>query len=539
MATIPRSPLNPLFVRMLRVYGFAFPTLPLRDQVTCASCGPDPGSHEVLSIEAPAHGGRPWSQTVGFILWFTACILAYVADCLQTKFWGYHLHPMVVMCVWPLLYMAAQRQLTLLASYRKALDLMGAMDTANRCCEPQCCQTGGCCGICSCCGCPCGKAPDASGASERLLADTSNDSGEDKGPSQSPPAISLQNTEPFRLLTTKAQRMLILLRYRWTLGLGLLGYIAVVGCVIGVFGVNFVGQVFGGRLPADASSSVKLAVLCHGFLGSLNYGMLGPSIAAWVGSTWALMYCHKLQCWDWEEAVAGYKEGATEVTLRAGKEVVEAPGTPAHVSMGELSASSESEARFVDSAIAAYTALREDLQASHGIVSQPFYIFLVVLVVLMGLGFRDSVLATLPIAHFGQSAWLVLAPIIALIILYPLINLSITLDKVIKSFADKKFSWGALSLNSRVFISIHIDKNPLFYDANISSCLAPALRSPQNPRRASIPPPAARALSPFPQTQTLTQSLPQHADMKAMYGLLGTAAGSGVAVIYPLVFPKG
>ena len=319
----------------------------------------------------------------------------------------------------------------------------------------------------------------------------------------------------------------MLLRYRWTLGLGLLGYIAVVGCVIGVFGVNFVGQVFGGRLPADASISVKLAVLCHGFLGSLNYGMLGPSIAAWVGSTWALMYCHKLQCWDWEEAVSGYKEGATELQLKAGKEVVEeeAPGTPAHLSMGELSASSESEARFVDSAIAAYTALREDLQASHGIVSQPFYIFLAVLVVLMGLGFRDSVLASLPIAHFGQGAWLVLAPIIALVILYPLINLSITLDNVIKSFADKKFSWGALSLNSRVFISIHIDKNPLFYDANISSCLSPHCTLP-HPR-------------PFLQTQSAHSTSSPYADMKAVYGLLGTVAGSGVAVLYPQVFPKG
>ena len=537
---VPRSPFNPLFVHMLRVFGFALPPLPLRDACRACCTPAEPGA--TLAMRACWAPGAPglcaWTQAKGFSLWFAVCAAAYLADALQTHFWGYHAHPMVVMCVWPPLYLAAQRQLTLLAGYRRALELMGAAGDSGRCCEPQCCQAEGCCGACSCCGCPCGRGPRASaGASAPLLHSAANDGsadgGRDKEERGAPGAAAAPAPAP--LLPSKALQMLYVFRYRWSLGLGLLAYIAVLGCVIGVFGVNFIGQVLGGRLPPSASASVKLAVLCHGFLGSLNYGMLGPSIAAWVGSTWALMYCHKLQCWDWEDAVSAYREGATELQLRAAKEAGggAAPGA-SPLAVGELTASSESEARFVDSAITAYTALREDLEQSHAVVCVPVYVFLAILGVLFVLGIRDAVLASLPIPHFGQAPMLVLAPLIAVVILYPLINLSMTLDKVIKSFSDKKFSWGALSLNSRVFISIHVDKHPLYYDPNISALSAAVTVAWQRQRTILLAQMGLR-------TRLLPHCPPSHllADERAFYGLVGTAGAAAVPLLYPLVFPKG
>ena len=82
---VPSSPFNPLFVHMLRVFGFALPPLPLRDACrACSSAAAEPGA--TLAMRACWAPGAPglcaWTQAKGFLLWFAVCTAAYLADVL-------------------------------------------------------------------------------------------------------------------------------------------------------------------------------------------------------------------------------------------------------------------------------------------------------------------------------------------------------------------------------------------------------------------------------------------------------------------------
>lgn len=484
---VPTSAFNPLFAGMLRVYGFALPRMAISDQLQCRKCGQSPSPRgEALDMQTCCAGcGEPgllaWNQARGFVLWYAVCLGAYGVDVLLTGQRGIQRHTgmLTALAFWPLIYFGATLQLTLLGRYSRALALMGEVGASDRCCEPQCCQEGGCLGLCSCCGCPCGKPPGVPGERAPLLlprAEEASRRGRGKGEEEGGTGGGAPRMSP--VLRAKAGDLLRYLRYRWTLGLGVLAYIAVVACAIAV-SVNFIVQVIDVVWWGNANGGVKLAVLLMGFLSSLNFGMLGPTIAAWVGSLWALMFCHELQCWDWECAVAGYQEGVTELHLWAesesegggggggggGKACTPSPPPDAAIA---LAVKSESEALFVDSAIAKYNGLRKDLEASHARVKLPLYAFLAVLAVLFLLGFRDFFFVEAS-PHLGQQNNIIVCPIIALFVLAPLINLSTTLDNVTKTLTHKSFDWGGLSVNSRVFIGMHIDKHPLFYDPFISA----------------------------------------------------------------------
>ena len=502
---VPTSAFSPLFVLMLRVYGFALPPVAITDQVCCRRCRPEAHPPRIAmqpccaGIWEPCAGLGTWNLARGFLLWFAACIAAYVVDVLVSdkdshgtnKAVKRHTGMLTALVFWPLIYIGAQLQLTLLARYSKALTLMGAAGVSDRCCEPKCCQPGGCCGYLSCCGCPCGKDPGAPSEHAPLLHKAEGGASSYKGKGKEEAGAAQRASAG---LIAKAEQLMRYLRYRWTLGLGVLAYIAVVACGIGV-GVNFIVQVIDVVWWGNARPGVQVAVLAMGLLSALNFGMLGPTIAAWVGSAWALMFCHELQCWDWETAVSEYQVGATELQLCAEREEAEGEGAGAGAAllpadaadMGALTALSESEARFVDSAISKYNALRRELAESHGQVKAPLYAFLLILLALFAAGFRDFYFASAD-PHLGQQNNIVICPIIALVILAPFINLSITLDNVTKTLTSpsKTFSWGLLSVNSRVFICMHIDKHPLCYDSLISAC-ALYLTAPRPPP--TSPPP--------------------------------------------------
>ena len=473
---VPTSAFNPLFVGMLRVYGFALPRIKLQCNKGDPLPEPPPKTRALDMQTCCAGFGEPglftWNHARGFVLWYVVCLGAYGVDVLLTGERGIQRHTgmLTALAFWPLIYFGATLQLTLLGRYSKALALMGEVGVSDRCCEPQCCQEGGCLGFCSVCGCPCGKPPGVPGERAPLLlpqrAEGASRRGRGKAERERGAGGGAPRMSP--VLRAKAGDLLRYLRYRWTLGLGVLAYIAVAACAIGV-NVNFIVQVIDVVWWGNADGGVKLAVLTMGFLSSLNFGMLGPTIAAWVGSLWALMFCHELQCWDWECAMAGYQEGVTELHLWAESEVEDTgtPSSPPDDAIA-LAVTSESEARFVDCAIAKYTALRKDLEASHARVKMPLYAFLAILAVLFLLGLRDFFFANAS-PHLGQQNNIISCPFIALFALAPLINLSTTLDNVAKTLTHKSFDWGGLSVNSRVFIGMHIDKHPLFYDQFISA----------------------------------------------------------------------